>query len=242
MNDIIVTGPPGALGEEHVHEDWELLYCTRGAGRIAFADVEMTCRAGEMVAIPPGMPHTPRSVGTHEGISLHIANATLTFRYPMVLQDDENQSLLHLMQDAVWLYQSELEYRAALLPAYGHLLAQHISSRRAAAPRNQLVEEIAQNIVQNYANPNYDLESLLKSAPYCYDYLCRLFRQEMHTTPNKYLTELRLSSAADLLRGGTSRSITEIARMCGYNDPLYFSRMFKKKYGVSPREYIKETE
>ncbi len=242
MNDIVFAGAPGFREESHVHEDWELLYCTGGEGRVAFADVELVLHAGDLIAIPPETPHTPLKSGVHEGICLRIANVTLTFRYPMVLRDDENQSILHLMQDASWLLRSDAEYRASLLPAYGHLIAQHISSRRAASPRNQLVEEIAQNIVQNYANPNYELDALLKSAPYCYDYLCRLFRQELHTTPNKYLTDLRLQSAADLLRGGTGRSITEIARMCGYNDPLYFSRMFKKRYGVSPREYGKAAQ
>ena len=85
----------------------------------------------------------------------------------------------------------------------------HQQSPRLRPPRSLLVEEIAQNIVQNYANPHYDLEALLKSAPYCYDYLCRLFRQELHTTPHKYLASLRLQSAADILRTGSSIS-TEI--------------------------------
>ncbi len=242
MNEIVFAGTPTGRGGSHIHEEWELLYCTGGEGRLAFSDVELICRSGDLIAIPPGMAHTPLKTGPHEGICLRIANATLTFRYPMVLHDDANCSLLHLMQDTIWLFHSDADYRAALLPAYGHLLAQHVSSRRASSPRNQMVEEIAQNIVQNYANPNYELDALLKSAPYCYDYLCRLFRQELHTTPNKYLMDLRLQSAADLLRGGTGRSITEIARMCGYNDPLYFSRMFKKRYGVSPREYGKTCE
>jgi len=111
---------------------------------------------------------------------------------------------------------------------------------RAVSPRNLLVEEIAQSILRNYPNPNFDLDGVLKSAPYCYDYLCRLFRNEMHTTPHKYLANLRLQTAADILRIATGKSITEVARMCGYQDPLYFSRMFKKKYGVSPREYARQ--
>ena len=35
-------------------------------------------------------------------------------------------------------------------------------------------------------------------------------------------------------------NVSETARMCGFSDPLYFSRLFKKKYGVSPRNYAPE--
>ena len=49
---------------------------------------------------------------------------------------------------------------------------------------------------------------------------------------------MRLQRAADmLLSGGGKTSVSEIARMCGFRDPLYFSRMFKKRYQVSPSRY-----
>ena len=74
--------------------------------------------------------------------------------------------------------------------------------------------------------------------PYCSDYLCRLFREEMHTTPGRFLTDLRLQRAADLLLSDGERiAVSEIARQCGFRDPLYFSRMFKKRYQASPSRY-----
>ena len=74
--------------------------------------------------------------------------------------------------------------------------------------------------------------------PYCSDYLCRLFREEMHTTPGRFLTDLRLQRAADLLLSdGERTAVSEIARQCGFRDPLYFSRMFKKRYQASPSRY-----
>lgn len=242
MNDIVLAGHAilTSAMSRHQHDNWEICYCTQGAAAFVFDDLEMHCPAGSMVVIPPETAHIHTTAETASCFSLEICNTTLAFTAPMLLEDDENHSLLHLFSDASYLFQSEAAYRMSLLPAYGQLIAQHISCRRASAPRSLLVEDIAQNIVQNYANPNYELDELLRSAPYCYDYLCRLFRQEMHTTPHKYLTNLRLQAAADILRVGTGRSVTEIARMCGYHDPLYFSRLFKKKYGVSPREYAKQ--
>lgn len=242
MNDIIYAGrhqqtPSTPL---HQHEHWELLYCTSGTGAFLFDEAVQAYHAGDVVIIPPDTPHVHTAEQGASCIYLYMADAALAFRQPMTLQDDAHQGLLHLFDDADAYSRSDLSYRAALLPAYGQLIVQHISARRTSSAGNRLVEEIAQSIVQNYANPNYELDELLHSAPYCYDYLCRLFRQELHTTPHKYLASLRLQAAADILRTGTSRSVTEISRMCGYHDPLYFSRMFKKRYGVSPREYARQ--
>lgn len=243
MNDIISATQQlhTATATRHQHDSWEMLYCTQGACSLVFEALTLPCGAGDMVIIPPDMPHSLVSHGDAECIHLNVGNAALALRQPAVLHDDGNHSLLHIFEDAHYLFHSGAEHRAALLPAYGQLLSQHVSCRRASSPRSQVVEEIAQSIAQNYANPHYELDALLRSAPYCYDYLCRLFRQEMNTTPHKYLSNLRLQTAADILRTGGS-SITEAARMCGYQDPLYFSRMFKKKFGVSPREYGKNAK
>ena len=40
----------------------------------------------------------------------------------------------------------------------------------------------------------------------------------------------------------TGVSVTDVARMCGFREPLYFSRMFKKKYGVAPSFYVQSRQ
>lgn len=58
-------------------------------------------------------------------------------------------------------------------------------------------------------------------------------------TPHKFLTDMRLQTAAESLSSdyADAGSISEIAHMCGFREPLYFSRIFKNKYGVSPSAY-----
>jgi len=244
MNDIVYAAkfPSAHTNVPQVHDCWRFFYCTGGSGSCMTGSLTLTCTPGEMFVLPPEVLPTCDSMAEAQGILLCMRQIPLVFRQPCLLQDDENHSLLHLMQDALWHFEAAAPDTGALLSAYGQLLVQHVSLRRPSAPQSQLVEDLAQSIAQNFANPLYELDEQLRSAPYCYDYLCRLFRQEMNTTPHKYLANLRLETAADILRQGTGRSITEIARMCGYSDPLYFSRMFKKRYGVSPREYGKVAE
>ena len=67
-------------------------------------------------------------------------------------------------------------------------------------------------------------------------YLSRLFKQEMGQTLSDYLMRIRIEKAALLLKEGRYK-IGEIAAMVGYSASSYFSLMFKKYTGCSPREY-----
>ena len=64
----------------------------------------------------------------------------------------------------------------------------------------------------------------------------RSFRKYTGNTPIQFLTSLRMTNAQVLLET-TSYSINEIAGIVGYNNPLYFSRLFHKQKGCSPSEY-----
>ena len=57
------------------------------------------------------------------------------------------------------------------------------------------------------------------------------------TTPAAYLRSVRLAAAAETLVQPRPVRITEIAYACGFNDPLTFSRAFRREYGVTPREW-----
>jgi len=67
-------------------------------------------------------------------------------------------------------------------------------------------------------------------------YFSKLFKENMSCTPQEFLIGLRLSRAADLMRN-TGKPIGVIAAQCGYPNQLHFSRAFRKRYGVSPREW-----
>lgn len=243
MNSIIYAGKHilTQCVSLHKHATWELVYCTSRSGRFIFDHLEIPYAEGDVVVIPPQTPHENVSENGFTNIHLNIDEAMLPFRGPALIRDDSNQAFLHLFSDAYSLFCGDPERKAALLDAYGSLIVRCMAVYHTARPKSRIVEQIEQSIVHNYADANYDLDAVLRSMPYSYDYLCRMLRKELGMTPHKYLTNLRLQDAAGLLCGvHASGSITEVAHLCGFRNSLYFSRLFKKKYGVSPKEYYQQ--
>ena len=67
-------------------------------------------------------------------------------------------------------------------------------------------------------------------------YFSKLFKQEVGETFIEYLTRTRIRNARRLLED-PRHSIKEVCMLCGYSDPNYFSRIFKKYEGMTPSEY-----
>ncbi len=70
-------------------------------------------------------------------------------------------------------------------------------------------------------------------------YISKIFKSEIGDTPIRYLINIRLEKAKMLLESGNNSSIQEIAAMVGYDDAYHFSKLFKKRYGVSPSQVKK---
>ncbi len=69
--------------------------------------------------------------------------------------------------------------------------------------------------------------------------LYRIFMEEYSVSPSKYQAQLRIQKACNLLLDNPTMPISVIAYSVGYNDPLYFSKVFHKLIGKSPTEYRK---
>lgn len=91
-----------------------------------------------------------------------------------------------------------------------------------------------------YIDENYnkdisldDVSRMVDISPY---YFSKLFKQEQGENFIEYLTRIRMANARRILKN-QNYNIKEVCAMCGYSDPNYFSRIFKKFEGVTPSEY-----
>ena len=91
-------------------------------------------------------------------------------------------------------------------------------------------------IDHNYTNENISLNEVASQVKVSANYLSATFSQAMGKTFVEYVTARRMEKAKKLLKT-TDKSSGEIAQEVGYKDPHYFSFVFKKTQGQSPREY-----
>lgn len=93
-----------------------------------------------------------------------------------------------------------------------------------------------------YLNNNYQrkhtLDSLSKRFNLGTNYICNLFSKHFNSTLTRYITELRMNAALQLMQP-PSKAYKEIAIDCGYMDYYYFCKVFKEFYGASPTGYMR---
>ncbi len=93
------------------------------------------------------------------------------------------------------------------------------------------------DFIDNNYNKKIWVTNLANIAHVSTYYFCRIFKQMTGRTITEYINEVRLKKSIELLKNG-NMNITEIAINCGFNDVNYFSRLFKKKHGVSPTKFV----
>lgn len=102
--------------------------------------------------------------------------------------------------------------------------------------------------IKDYIEANYHkpikISEIAQHNNYTRNYIYTLFKKEYNMSPQEYLLTFRIEKAKLLLEDTTKDlSVSEVAYAVGFNDPLYFSKIFHKKTGISPTEFKqKDTE
>ena len=94
-------------------------------------------------------------------------------------------------------------------------------------------------IAEKFNDSNLTLHDVASHVALSNNHFCTVFSQEMGVTFTEYLTSVRIARAKELL-SATQMRTGDVAYAVGYNDPHYFSYLFKKNTGLSPRDYRKD--
>lgn len=140
-------------------------------------------------------------------------------------------SVLSAAQDAATLSNSDCAIVILQPSVQETAFSSALSDCCGARKVEQALEFMRTHISEDLSLP--DIARALASSPY---HISRLFRQYSGDTFLHVFTRLRLEAAKKLLRSN-QYSIKEICSMVGFNDPAYFSRVFRKNEGISPAEY-----
>ena len=240
MNKIIYVGKHALTFtvSRHFHNSCELIFCTSGCGEMLFDDRTLRYSTNDIVIVPPHLPHANVSATGFTNIHIYLDEATLTPAEPCIIPADPNGFLLNAFAAAFYYYSGSPEVRSVLLPLYGQLIVASLAAQDRKPPHSKIVQKLENDILKNYPDCSYDVNLFLNTLPFSAGYLKKVFKKETGLTPLQYLTDKRLENAANhLATNGNRGSISEIAYQCGFSEPLYFSRLFKRKYGMSPRSY-----
>ena len=106
--------------------------------------------------------------------------------------------------------------------------------------RDFYIQEAVCYIKQNYPYP-ITVEEIANACKLNRSYFSKLFKESMGCSPQEFLIRLRLSKAAEMMKL-SGNSIRDIAAGCGYPNQLHFSRAFKQRYGMPPRQWRAENQ
>lgn len=109
--------------------------------------------------------------------------------------------------------------------------------KKISTKHSLIVENAISYIQQNFSDPALSVSSISEHLHLNYAYLCSIFKRDTNNTINQYIKQYRLIKSQELMRTGFD-NISEIAIAVGFQNANYFSKCFKKEYGISPSDYL----
>jgi len=240
--DFWVSRPKG-------RSDYQILYIANGAGYFNVENEEKKIANGNIVLYRPHEPQKYKLVleDAPEVYWIHFQGSkthALLDKFG-ILNNSVHYVGIH--GDFSIIFEKiivELQLKKMYFSEYSNskfielltLFARGISEQKVENPR--YYDQIF-NAVELF-HQNLDKEISIKD----YAHMCgmspgwfsKCFRMRFSVSPQEYITNLRLKKAKELL-DSSSYNVTEIAMLCGYNNPFYFSRIFKEHTGLSPSKY-----
>lgn len=237
-----------------VRDHFLIHYIHSGKGKFCVGQKEYRLQAGQGFLICPDIityyqadfsePWHYSWVGFHglkaEG---YLRNAGLTMENPVFTcgGDDVFGSCLDRMIAAKGLQKGRDVRLLGLLYIFlSHLMEQSGMNLACDSPeerKDAYVRKAVEYVEMNYSR-KMTIAELARHIGLDRSYLGSIFKERLNTSPRAFLLQYRINKACGLLRD-TSLSIGDISRSVGYDDPLLFSKLFRRSLGVPPREYRK---
>ena len=235
--------------------DYQLLYIASGKAHFFFrdsasADTEEIISAGHMILYRPGELQKYRYYAEDqtEVFWVHFTGGNV----PSILEEYEIPTKEQVFYtgtspDYHWLFLQVIQELQMCRPNYQDLLPlllRHIlllANRQMKEGRKNdsfMQTEITQatHYFHKHYSTDINIHDYARSRHISACWFIRKFKEYTGVTPMQYILSIRITNAQNLLET-TGYSITEIAALVGYDNPLYFSRLFHKQLGVSPTDY-----
>ncbi len=251
----------------HWHEEFEITLVRKGSCTYQVDLQSYRITEGDLLLLPPGMLHGTGERPDAEFITdslvfrLDMLESQLpdscttrflaplaggTIRFPVYLAaSDPAAGLLRSTFEAIcdiFLKKPagyELEIKSQLLHLF-FLLYGHVPYQKNDPTHSEITDKLklVLQFIQDHYQRTVTVQELADLCHFSEYHFMRFFKRHMNMTCIEYMNQYRLEMASRQL-AGTELPITSIALESGFNNISYFNRVFKKKFGVTPKEYRK---
>lgn len=254
-----MTAKPSEQIGTHEHPEWELSYILSGRGIRTVGCLEEPFKRGEVVLVPPDVPHGWAFSGQDqevENISLFFADNALQQLGAFIPELKSIEGWLATQHEALcftgWtltalqsiLKRMDGESDARRITSLLELLNVIVESQEHRSV-GRLLDKNTQRLerIQLYINCNYNhgicIDSIARHIGMNRSSLCTFYRRQTGQTLVEVVNVRRLAVARNLLRR-RDLTIQQVCFESGFNDIPYFYRLFKRTEGMTPKEYQKQ--
>ena len=234
--------------------DYQLLYIASGKAHFYFNGKEEILSAGHMVLYRPKEEQRYYYYGAEqpEVYWVHFTgNNVKNILRKYGIADDVHTIFTGTSLEYKRIYMAMIQELQMCKDDYEELLVHYLSELLIMIHRMIVEKPKKKNIVlmqemdqavqyfQEHYNQPLSIKEYAAAHNLSEGWFIQNFKQYTNSTPAQYLLSLRIHNAKVLLES-TNYNVTEISNIIGYENPLYFSRIFKKQIGFSPSEYRKK--
>lgn len=235
------------MHREH-HKDNLLIYCTEGQAFLNVRGQPLTVGAGDLVLLPAGASHR-YTADPDNPWTIHWVHYTgpLAEEFRSYMGFSDSLHIRHLGRQPRLLVDfngllsvRQTGFRARGLVHASNRLRQLLAAIPISADETRHGLQSGLDSIHNYMREHLDerisLEQLADLAGLSPAHFATRYREQTGTSPVQHFLHLKIERACQML-DSTTLSFAEISRRLGYDDSYYFSRLFKKIMGQSPRDY-----
>lgn len=232
---------PSEIERPAVKHFVQVFWGVEGRGTFVIGGEERLLNPGEVAVYMPGMEHNLRALDgiweyrwwTMDGPLAADVTRGFGFDADIYRAGPAPIHLFERLARAIGDLSRRGERRASAI-AY-RLLAEAAPGGR-IGPEGPAITHVLRTIHRHVGDPSFGVERMAATLDVHRSTLSRLFKEAVGMPPSEYLSRLRLQNALSLLKC-TALSVAEIARRCGFEDPNYFSRLVRRRTGMSPRMF-----
>lgn len=237
----------------HTHNFYELYFLHSGSRNYIINNKVYDLEGGCFALIPPHVFHKTFGNNSHQRTLISFSKQYLNMFFQEEISEKMlscfHSPLIHLDESELKLADTYLKELLHTSAEYGYdkrplvlaslltLLNSHTiqSEGHPISASCQLLSQILDYITQNFLEIE-TLDQLAQTFFISKFHLCRIFKKFTGLSVIQYINILKLQLACKLLTE-SNLSITEIGMECGFNSQIYFCKIFKNNYGISPSQY-----